>query len=123
MRGPSDRDHLALAINRIVETKPRAAQVAAARVHDERVVEAGRLQVPEMRLEHERLQALVPEHLVPAGEDAEILHAGDLEPDEVGGIVGDALRIGLRETDANRGRKGVSLHGATFAVSREGHLL
>ena len=43
------------------------------------------------------LDARVPESLVAAGELPEVLDARGLEPDEVGGVVGDALRIGLGE--------------------------
>ena len=43
------------------------------------------------------LDAGVPQSLVAAGELPEVLDARGLEPDEVGGVVGDALRVGFRE--------------------------
>ena len=39
----------------------------------------------------------VAQSLVTAGELPEVLDARGLEPDEVGGVVGDALRVGFRE--------------------------
>ena len=50
-----------------------------------------------MRLEDERLDPLVAEPLVAAREPLEVLHARDLEPDEVVRVVHDALRVGLGE--------------------------
>ena len=53
-------------------------------------------------------QRLVPvglEALVARAEAGEVLDARDLVPDEVGGVVGDALRVGLGEAHRHLGRE------------------
>ena len=68
--------------------------------------------VAHVALEHERLDSLLAQLGVPAGDLLEVVDAGDLEPDEVGGVVRDPLRVGLGEADADRGRGGVAVHDA-----------
>ena len=62
------------------------------------------------RLEDERLDPVVAQRLVAAGERAQVLDARDLEPDEVGGVVRDALRVRVREAHAHRRREGEAVH-------------
>jgi hypothetical protein len=68
---------------------------------DELVVESRGDPIAAERLEDERLDSLVAQRLVPAREGPQVLDAGDLEPDEIGGVVRDALGVGLREADAH----------------------
>src|SRR6185369_14270185 len=90
----------------------RAPRADAARVDDELVVEPRWDPVTAERLEDERLDALVAERLVPAGELAQILDARNLEPDDVRGVVRDALGIGVREAHPDRDREREAIHGA-----------
>jgi len=55
-----------VADDRVVVAEPRASQLAAARVDVENVVEARRDGVAAVRLEHQRLDAVVAERLVAA---------------------------------------------------------
>ena len=64
-----------------------------------------------MRLEHERLDALLAQPLVAARVPLEVLDARDLEPDEVLRVVDDPLRVGLGEADADRRREGERTSG------------
>jgi HAD superfamily hydrolase (TIGR01509 family) len=75
------------------------------------VGEAGRREVAAVGLDRERLEALLADPGVAAVEAGEVVDAGDLEPDEVGGVVRDALRIGLREADRHLGREPEPVHG------------
>jgi NAD-dependent deacetylase len=110
--GPALRDHLAVALDRVLVAEPRALQVDAARVHDEPVVEHGRLQVADVALEHERLDPLLAQPRVAARDLLEVVDARHLEPDEVRGVVGDPLRVRLGEADANRRCDDESVHDA-----------
>ncbi len=65
-----------------------------------------------MRLEHERLDPVVAQPLVAAGELLEELDARDLEPDEVVRVVRDALRVGLGEAHLDRCREAEAVHAA-----------
>ena len=69
------------------------------------VVEDGRREEAHVRLEHERLDPLVAQPLVAAGELLEELDARHLEPDEVVRVVRDALRVGLGEAHADSARR------------------
>jgi len=79
------------------------------------VVEPRRHEVTAERLEHECLEAPVAQRLVAAGVLSQVLDPGHLEPDVVRGVVGDALRIGVREANAHRRRERVTLHRASLA--------
>jgi hypothetical protein len=70
-----------------------------------------------VRLEHERLDALLPELVVAPGERAQVLDPGDLEPDEVGRVVDDALRVGLGESNADARGKGVAVDAQTLRLT------
>jgi NAD-dependent deacetylase len=71
-------------------------------VHEQAVVEDGRPHVADVALEHERLDAGRAHLRVAAGDLLEIVDTRDLEPDEVRAVVGDPLRVGLGEADADR---------------------
>ena len=74
------------------------------------VVEVRRLAVADVRLQHERLDPLRAQGAVPAGELREVRDARDLEPDEVRGVVRDALRVGFGEPDGNVGVEAEPVH-------------
>ena len=103
VRGPAVGDQPSVALDRVVVVKACAAHVAAARVHRQPVVEARRLEVADVRLEHDRLEAEVAEPLVAAGVRLEVGDARHLEPDEVVRVVHDALCVGLGEADTHVG--------------------
>ena len=94
-------DRFAGPLDRVVEAEgaPRLTRHSAC--GSQHVVEAGWSAVPDMRLQRRGLDPLVA-GLVAAREAREVLDARDLEPVEVGGVVGDALRIGL-EADLQLG--------------------
>jgi len=87
-------------------------------VHVEHVVEHRRDDVAAVRLEDERLDAAVAERLIAAGERAQVLDARDLEPHEVGGVVGDALGVRVGESHPHGGRERVTLHRALDMYSK-----
>ena len=103
VRRPAVRDHLAVALDRVLVAEARALDVDAARMDPQPVVESRGLQVPDVRLEHERLEPEVAQPLVTAGVALEVLDARDLEPHEVVRVVRDALRVGLGEAHAHIG--------------------
>src|SRR5262249_1247967 len=112
MLGVAVGEQLIAPDDRVLVAKAGALRPDAARVDDDLVVEPRRGPVAAERLEDKRLDALVTERLVAAGVLAEGLHAGDLEPDDIGGVVRDTLRIGVREAHTDREREGVAVHGA-----------
>ena len=70
-------------------------------------------QVADVRLDRRHVDAvLLDEPVVAAGEPREVGDPGDLEPDEVDGVVHDALRVGLAEAHAQVGRETKSVHGS-----------
>ena len=97
VRRPAIGDLRPVALDRVVEAEAGAADVAAARQDREPVVEAGRVGVAGVRLERQGVDALAAELEVAAPEAAQVLDPRRLEPDEVRGVVGDALRVRLRE--------------------------
>jgi hypothetical protein len=112
VRSPAVGHDGAVAFDRVVVAEARAAEVAAPRVHVKSVVEPRGLDVAHVRFEDERLDPLGAQLRVAAGELVEVRDACDLEPDEVVGVVRDALRVGLGEADANLGREGEAVHRA-----------
>jgi hypothetical protein len=54
-------------------------------------------------LDRHGLDAVVPERRIAASEAIEVVDARDLEPDEIFGVVRDALRVGLGEADPDLG--------------------
>ena len=101
VRRPALGDELAVALDRVVEPEASAAHLAAAGLDREPVVEASRGDVPRMGLEGQRVDSLPPQPEINGSETAQILDYRRLEPDEVGGVVGDALRVRLREADGH----------------------
>ena len=70
-------------------------------MHEEAVVELRRHEIANVRLEHDCLDAGVAQTLVAARVPLEVVDARDLEPHEVVRVVGDPLRVRLREADAH----------------------
>ena len=115
---PAVGDDLAVALEHVLEAEPRAADVDAAGVDPDPVVEEHRLQVADVRLGRQRLVPVGLDAPVAAAEPGEVVDARDLVPDEVGGVVGDALRVGLREADGDLGREAEALHAASYYRAR-----
>lgn len=111
MHRPAVRERLAAPLDDVLVAKARAAEIDAARVDSQPVVELRRLQVADMGLDRQRLDALLPQRRVPAAEAREVVDAGDLEPDEVLGVVGDALRVRLGEADPEVGMEVEAVDG------------
>jgi hypothetical protein len=111
---PGLGDRLPVALDRVLEPEARPAELAAAGVDRELVVEAHRPHVPDVDLGGRRLDAGVPKPLVAAVEPAEVLDPRGLEPDEVRGVVGDALRVRLGEADGDVELEAVAVDGETL---------
>jgi hypothetical protein len=103
MPGPAVGDRLAVPLDDILVAKPCAADVHAPGVDLQAVVEPRRLPVADVRLDRHRFDALLAQRRVAAAEARQVVDARDLEPDQVLGVVGDALGIRLGEADANVG--------------------
>ena len=103
MRRPAVRDRVAVARDDVVETETRTPKLADACVDADAIVEVGGLQVPDVRLEDERLDPLVAERVVAARELLEIRDPRDLEPHEVVRVVHDSLSVRLGEAHGNVG--------------------
>jgi NAD-dependent deacetylase len=98
---PAVGDDLAAALEHVLVAEPRAADVDAACVDPDAIVEVKRPQVPDVRLGRQRLVAVRLKLLVAVTKPSEVGDAGDLEPDEVRSVVRDALGIRLREADGD----------------------
>jgi hypothetical protein len=103
MRRRALRDPLTRPLDDVLEAEARTAQADAARMDRQPVVEVRRPQVAGVRLEREGLDTFGPERRVSAPEPSEVVDAGNLEPDQELGVVGDALRVGLGEANADVG--------------------
>jgi hypothetical protein len=103
MRRRALRDPLAHALDDVLEAEARTAQVNTPRMDRQPVVEVRRPQVAGVRFEREGFDTFVPERRVSAPKPPEIVDTGNLEPDEELGVVGDALRVGLGEANADLG--------------------
>jgi NAD-dependent deacetylase len=114
MRSPTVRDDLAVALDHVLVAEAGSLHVDAARVHAEPVVEARGLQVADVRLEDDGLDAEVAQLLVAARIALEVVDTRDLEPHEVVRVVGDALRVRLRETHLDVGCETEPVHEATM---------
>jgi NAD-dependent deacetylase len=110
---PAVGDRPAVAFDPVVEAEAGAAQVAAGTADRETVVEPRRAEVASVDLRRQRLYPLGAELGVPAAEARQVIDSGDLEPDEVGRVVRDALRVGLGETDPDFGGE-VEVHAGTL---------
>jgi hypothetical protein len=118
VRRPAVCDALAGPIEEVLEPEARASDVAAAGLQAQTVVETRRDAEADVGLRHERLDALRAQGGIPAGVALEVLDAGDLEPDEVGRVVRDALCVRLGKPDAHLRREREFGHGGTLAGSR-----
>jgi hypothetical protein len=103
MRGRALGDPLAGALNDVLEAEASTAQVDTPRMDRQPVLEVRGPQVAGVRLEREGLDTLLPERRVPASESREVVDAGNLEPDQELGVVGDALCVRLGETNPDLG--------------------
>ena len=72
-------------------------------MHQQAIVELRRLEVTHVRFQDESLDPEVAQPLVAAREPLEVLDPRHLEPHEVVGVVGDALRVRLRKAHAHLG--------------------
>src|SRR5205085_5692066 len=86
---PPVREQLAIALDGVVVAEAGAADLAAPSMDEDPVGEARRPEVAHVRLEDERLDSPLPELRIAARVPLEVLDAGDLEPDEVDGVVHD----------------------------------
>ena len=93
------RDPLAVPLDDVLEAEPRAACLRAAHMHGEHVVEHRCALVGDLDAGRQRLDAACADRGVATGHRGQQRDAGLLEPHEVRGVVGDALRIGLGEPD------------------------
>jgi len=114
MSRPALGDELAVPLDRVLVLEAGAAHLGAAGLDYEPVVEGDRTDVADVDLGCRCLDAGVPESLVAAGELPEVLDPGGLEPDEVGGVVGDPLSVGLGEADGDLELEGVAFDGETL---------
>ncbi len=113
MAGPAFCEPLAFPFDRVLEAKPRAAQVAAPHTDHKRIVEPRGLEPANARLDGQGLDALPPQSRVAAVEAGQVVDAPTLEPDEVGGVMRDALGVRLGEADAHVRGEIEGVHGRT----------
>ena len=119
MRRPAVRYRLVSSRDGVRETESGAADVLATCAHDEAVVERGRLQVPHVRLGGCRLEPALPQLAIAAAEASEVLDSSELEPHEVGRMVRDSLRVGLRETNLQLRGEAEVIHARKRSCSRD----
>ena len=85
-------------------------------MHEQAVVELRGLEIANVRLEYDRLDARVAQALVAPRIAREVVDARDLEPHEVVRVVGDALRVRLCEADTHLRCETEAMHeGAMLA--------
>jgi hypothetical protein len=77
----------------------------------ERVVEAGHIAVADARLHRRCVYAGLDKSLVAPLELLEVRDPCDLEPDEIDGVVDDALGVRLVEADLEVGCEPIAIHG------------
>jgi hypothetical protein len=97
VRGPAVGEQRAVPPDRVLEPEAGSADVEAARSDLEQVAEARGRAVADVRLDRGRVDAGLEQRRVAALEAREVVDPGDLEPDEVVGVVRDRLRVGLGE--------------------------
>jgi hypothetical protein len=78
------------------------------------IVEVRGPEVTGVRLERQRLDAVLTQRRIPAAEASEVGDAGDLEPHEVLRVVRDSLRIRLGEAHADLGPKVEAVDAGTL---------
>ena len=119
MLGPAVGDHVSIPFEQVLVAEAGSPDVNAAGVDAHAVVEDHRREVADVRLGRQHLVPLRLQTFVSAAKAGEVLDASNLEPDEVGGVVGDPLGVGLREPDGDLGREVETIdrgHGRTIAV-------
>src|SRR3954471_15087981 len=114
MRRPAGGEHLVAPRDLVVEAEARPAQLPDARMDLQAVVEVRRRSVPDVRLEHERLEPGLAQSRITAGELLQVRDARDLEPDEVVRVVRDALGVRLGEPNAHVGAEAEARHHAAL---------
>jgi hypothetical protein len=110
VRRPAVCKQLAAARDVVGEAETRALQFRHAGVDLEHVVEARRTEVADARLQDERLEALVADRLIAAGELRQVCDPRRFEPDEVVRVVRDPLRVGFGKPHAHVDREPRPLH-------------
>ena len=95
------RHELAVPLDPVLVAEAGAANVDAAQVDREDVVEGGGGAVVDADARRQRLDPLRLDRPVAAGVVGQVRDARHLEPDDVRGMVGDALRVGLGEAHAD----------------------
>src|SRR5439155_24135711 len=104
VRRPAFGDGVAVPLDQVVEAEAGTPQVAAASANRQPVVEAGRREVAGEGLERQRIDSFLAEAEIAAAESPQVFDPGRFEPDEIGGVMGDSLRVRLREADGYVGR-------------------
>jgi hypothetical protein len=107
---PAVCHELALSRDRVLVAKAGSTNVTAARVDHKPVVKVNGPEVTDVRLDRQRLVALLLDVLVPLRVAGEVVDASDLEPHEVGGVVRNALRVRFREPHGDVGVELEALH-------------
>ena len=95
------RDELAVSLDPVLVAEARSADVDAAEVDREDVVEDGRGAIVDPHAGRQRLDSLRLDRAVAARVIGEVRDASHLEPDDVRRVVGDALGVGLGEAHAD----------------------
>ena len=103
MTRPAVGDRLPVPLDDVLVTEAGSAEVDAAGVDVEEVVEVRREHESRMDFDRQRLHAVIAERLVAAAKSCEVGHACNLEPHEVLRVVHDPLRVRFREPHANPG--------------------
>ncbi len=114
VRRPAVGHQFPVPLDAVLEAEARAAHVEAAGTDLQPVVEARGRPVADVRLDGGRVDARFQERGVAAPKAREIGDPGDLEPDEVDGVVHDRLRVGLREAHGHLGGEAEALHRASL---------
>ena len=96
---PAVGDGLAVPLDHVLEAEAGAADVPAHRADVQSVVELDGHEVADVRLDRERLDPARSQGAVAPGVTGEVVDPRDLEPDQVDGVVNDALRVRLGEAD------------------------
>ena len=110
---PTRRHALSGALDNVLVTEPRAADLGAAHPDREHVVEGGGAVVLDVDTGRQRLDPPVANRPVATGERRKVGDARLLEPDDERRVVRDPLRVRLGEPDTNVVREAVALHGGT----------
>ena len=114
MRRPAVGDgagRLARPLDDVVEAEAGATDVGRTHVNRERVVEAGHVAEADARFHCGCVHAGLEETLVAASELLQVRDPCDLEPDQIHGVVDDALCVRLVEADLQVGCEPISVHG------------